>query len=94
MYQQQRPQGKSPINDAIRMLALVSAIAVTFFVTPQAYEASIEFVKNYTIENYGYGFVSVVPFFWGVCTILVTFFASSLAITLAIMFGQFWLIRR
>ena len=94
MYQQQRNSQNDGLNKAINRLASIAAIVVTFFATPLAYQATIEAVRNYTADHYGYSLMQAVPFFWGACTAFVTFFVSTALIITLMRLGQLWLARR
>ena len=94
MLQQQGNNQNALMTAAIRNLSPVLAVVITFFVTPLAYEFSIDAVRSYTVDHYGYWAEDVVGFFWGVVIVIMTFFFSSAVIATTSIMGLYWLARR
>lgn len=74
--------------DSIGGLANVLALIITFLGVAPAYGHSIQFVQNYTAQNYGYGFEDLVAIVWfAMCAALIFFISRASVSTLLTMGG-------
>lgn len=78
---------RSIFMSSIEWLANIGAVAVTFFLTPLAYNASMGWVAKFTHENYGIGMIGPVSLIWGGIVVLFIFFTARMSLGTVLVMG-------
>lgn len=72
---------KSPrdmFESSIHGLATVSAVAVTFLTVPLVYDYSIDWIRDFSADNYGQTVAGLASIGWfGTCTLFIFFLARA-----------------
>ncbi|WP_022693139.1 hypothetical protein [Ponticaulis koreensis] len=85
--QDQKQAAANVFSGSVKGLANVSAVAVTYLLTPLAYGSTAGWVKAYTGNHYGYEFADIATLFWGILLAAAIFFMSRATLATAITMG-------
>lgn len=85
---------KSTFLNSIEGLANVMAFGMTFFLTPALHARTVEWVKSYVYDHYGYGWEDVTSIGWFILTAAFVFFLSRGVVGTLLMIGGIALANR
>ncbi len=78
---------QSIFMSSITGLANILAVVVTFLGAPPLYGKTVDWITQYTAENYGYGWEDVTSFVWFLLCAGIVFFVSRASISTALVMG-------
>ena len=83
-----REAGRSVFVGSVKGIANVGAVAVAFVATPKAYGLTIDWIRDYTTNNYGPGWTDITDPIWFLIVAGFVFFTARASVaTLLIMGG-------
>ena len=80
-------KSKSVFMNSVEALANLSAFLAAFFLAPDVFMRTRDFVVAYTQQRYGHGFEDIVSLTWFVVVTLLVFFGARATIATAIVAG-------
>ena len=82
-----RQKRQQVFMSSVEWLANLFALLAAFFLTPEIYVRTVNWIVNYTASRYGAGFEDITAFAWFVVTALVVFFTARATLATAIVAG-------
>ena len=82
---QHRDDQKKTVMTAAQMIENIVAGIATFFITPEIYIRTVDFVMRFTDSRYGADLVPVVQMGWMPAVAVLTFYIARISIETAIM---------
>ena len=79
--------GQSIFMSSVTGLANTLAVVTTFIGAPPLYGKTVDVVRDFTANNYGYGYEDITAFVWGVTCAALVFFISRASISTALVMG-------
>jgi len=74
--QQQKTAGRSLTMSSIKWLSFVIAVMITFLAVGPLYDLTQDWVRDFSIAQYGLGAADMSTFVWGGLCFVLTFFGS------------------
>ena len=85
--QDQKEAAANVFASAVKWVANIVAVIVTFLLTPLAYGGTAGWIKVYAMNHYGYDVAEPAAFIWGILLAAAIFFMSRATLATAITMG-------
>lgn len=82
------------IKKAMTMMSVVMSSIMTFLLTPQVYNGTAQWVRDYAVANYGTWTESIAAFIWFLTSAVLLFAFFNLLAAVMIWMGMTYLMSR
>lgn len=80
---------RSIFLSSVKGFANTGAVAAAFFVTPILYDASVGYIRTFTVDHYGPAFADLMDIAWFGIVGVLTFFGARASVATLIVTGGF-----